>query len=177
MGRMLAFVESLREVGDRYLLVWLLPEMPQGTRWLNVLKALVCYQLVDPGSEWRLHRHWCGHSAMSHVLSRYTQPDSDLRLLLPQLQLALPEQPAPKIHPSRARVSRARNGLTVRQAERTGLECRPLLPRPNSINHLSSHYMPSWRSRAMSGQVRACRCIVSAVARVLPILDQPAPSD
>ncbi len=28
----------------------------QGTRWLDVLKTLVCYQLIDPGSEWRLHR-------------------------------------------------------------------------------------------------------------------------
>ena len=29
----------------------------QGTRWLNVFKTLVYYQLLDPGSEWRLHRH------------------------------------------------------------------------------------------------------------------------
>jgi hypothetical protein len=27
----------------------------QGTRWLNVFKTLVCYRLIDPGSEWRLH--------------------------------------------------------------------------------------------------------------------------
>jgi hypothetical protein len=30
----------------------------QGTRWLNVFKTLVCYRLIDPGSEWRLHRQW-----------------------------------------------------------------------------------------------------------------------
>ena len=29
-----------------------------GTRWLNVLKTLVAYRLIDPGSEWRLHRQW-----------------------------------------------------------------------------------------------------------------------
>jgi hypothetical protein len=29
-----------------------------GTRWLNVLKTLVTYRLIDPGSEWRLHRQW-----------------------------------------------------------------------------------------------------------------------
>ena len=25
----------------------------QGTRWLNVLKTLVCFRLIDPGSKWR----------------------------------------------------------------------------------------------------------------------------
>lgn len=28
----------------------------KGTDWLSVLKTLVCYRLIDPGSEWRLHR-------------------------------------------------------------------------------------------------------------------------
>lgn len=40
----------------------------QGTRWLNVFKTLVCYRLIDPGSEWRLHRHWYAHSAMADLL-------------------------------------------------------------------------------------------------------------
>ena len=40
----------------------------QGTRWLNVFKTLVCYRLIDPGSEWRLHRHWYEHSAMADLL-------------------------------------------------------------------------------------------------------------
>ncbi len=31
-----------------------LPVSRQGTRWLDVLKTQVCYQLIDPGSEWRL---------------------------------------------------------------------------------------------------------------------------
>ena len=35
-----------------------LPVSRQGTKWLEVLKTQVCYQLIDPGSEWRLHRHW-----------------------------------------------------------------------------------------------------------------------
>jgi len=30
----------------------------KGTRWLNVLKTLVSYRLISPGSEWRLHRQW-----------------------------------------------------------------------------------------------------------------------
>ena len=33
-----------------------------------MLKTLVCYQLIDPGSEWRLHRHWYEHSAMRDLL-------------------------------------------------------------------------------------------------------------
>ena len=40
-----------------------LPASRQGTRWLDVLKAQVCYQLIEPGSDWRLHRHWYEHSA------------------------------------------------------------------------------------------------------------------
>ena len=45
-----------------------LPVSRQGTRWLDVLKTLVCYQLIDPGSEWRLHRHWYEHSALRDLL-------------------------------------------------------------------------------------------------------------
>ena len=40
----------------------------QGTRWLNIFKTLVCYQLIDPGSEWRLHRQWYEQSAMGDLL-------------------------------------------------------------------------------------------------------------
>ena len=31
---------------------------PEEKSWLNVLKTLSCYRLIDPGSEWRLHRQW-----------------------------------------------------------------------------------------------------------------------
>ena len=40
----------------------------QGTRWLDILKIQVCYGLIDPGSEWRLHRHWYEHSALRDLL-------------------------------------------------------------------------------------------------------------
>ncbi len=40
----------------------------QGTRWLNVFKTLVCYRLIDPGSEWRVHRQWFEQSAMADLL-------------------------------------------------------------------------------------------------------------
>jgi hypothetical protein len=37
------------------------------------------------------------------VLSRYTQPEVEHRVLLQRLQLRLPEQPPPKITPAQAR--------------------------------------------------------------------------
>lgn len=40
----------------------------KGTRWDLVVKALSCYRLIEPGSEWRLHRHWYEHSAMADLL-------------------------------------------------------------------------------------------------------------
>ncbi len=40
----------------------------KGTGWLHVLKTLVCYRLLDPGSEWRLHREWFKNSAMADLL-------------------------------------------------------------------------------------------------------------
>jgi transposase len=40
----------------------------ESTDWLAVLKTLVCYRLLDPGSEWRLHREWFRQSAMSDLL-------------------------------------------------------------------------------------------------------------
>ena len=40
----------------------------EGTRWLNVFKTLVSYRLIDPGSEWRLHRQWYLDTAMGDLL-------------------------------------------------------------------------------------------------------------
>ena len=45
-----------------------LPPSREGTRWLNVLSALVIYRLIDPGSEWRLHRQWYEQSALGDLL-------------------------------------------------------------------------------------------------------------
>src|SRR5690606_8910607 len=33
-----------------------------------ILKILVCYRLIEPGSEWRLHRHWFETTAMGDLL-------------------------------------------------------------------------------------------------------------
>ena len=45
-----------------------LPVSREGTRWLDVLKTLVAYRLIEPGSEWRLHRQWYDQSAMGDLL-------------------------------------------------------------------------------------------------------------
>lgn len=42
----------------------------EGTDWLEVLKTLVSYRLISPGSEWRLHREWYQRSAMADLLGR-----------------------------------------------------------------------------------------------------------
>ena len=45
-----------------------LVESREGTEWHQVLMVLVAYRLIDPGSEWRLHREWFERSAMGDVL-------------------------------------------------------------------------------------------------------------
>jgi transposase len=46
----------------------LLPASREGTNWQHILQTLVCYRLIDPGSEWRLHRQWFEQSAMADLL-------------------------------------------------------------------------------------------------------------
>jgi transposase len=45
-----------------------LPDSREGTCWRDILQTLVCYRLIDPGSEWRLHRLWFEQSAMGDLL-------------------------------------------------------------------------------------------------------------
>jgi transposase len=45
-----------------------LPPSRKGTRWDWVLQILVFYRLIQPGSEWRLYRHWFEHSALADLL-------------------------------------------------------------------------------------------------------------
>ena len=61
-----------------------LPASRKGTDWLNVLKTLVVYWLIDPGSEWRLHRQWYATSAIGELLGEdlsVVQPDTLYRCL------------------------------------------------------------------------------------------------
>jgi len=45
-----------------------LPDSREGTCWHHILQTLVVYRLIDPGSEWRLHRLWFEQSAMGDLL-------------------------------------------------------------------------------------------------------------
>jgi transposase len=45
-----------------------LPINRKGTRWDQILQTVVTYRLLDPGSEWRLHREWFLKSAMADLL-------------------------------------------------------------------------------------------------------------
>lgn len=45
----------------------------EGTNWCDILQTLVCYRLIDPGSEWRLHRQWFEQSAMGDLLGAARQ--------------------------------------------------------------------------------------------------------
>lgn len=76
-------LERPRQWGGCFLALWLwdlleldgfwaqhLKRTRKGTDWLEVLKLLVCYRLLDPGSEWRLHRSWAIDSAMGDLLAR-----------------------------------------------------------------------------------------------------------
>jgi hypothetical protein len=61
-----------------------LPASREGTRWDQVLTVQVIYQLIDPGSEWRLHRQWFDHSALGDLLeadSRLVADDTLYRCL------------------------------------------------------------------------------------------------
>ena len=51
----------------------------EGTDWEKVLRVLTLYRLLSPGSEWRLHRHWFGPTALADLLGvdeRLTQADT-----------------------------------------------------------------------------------------------------
>lgn len=77
-------IELWRELQlDRF---WMekLPASREGTRWDLVLTILSVYRLLDPGSEWRLHRQWFERSAMADLLgcdSRLVVDDTLYRCL------------------------------------------------------------------------------------------------
>lgn len=66
-----------------------LPVSREDTDWEKVLRIIVIYRLLSPGSEWRLHRHWFGTTALADLLGvdqRAVQDDTLYRchdLLLP----------------------------------------------------------------------------------------------
>lgn len=56
-----------------------LADSREGTEWEKVLRILVIYRLLAPGSEWRLHRQWFEATALSDLLgvdARSVMPDT-----------------------------------------------------------------------------------------------------
>jgi transposase len=47
-----------------------LPQGREGVAWPQVLELLVVNRLIEPGSEFRVHRHWFDHSAMDILLGQ-----------------------------------------------------------------------------------------------------------
>ena len=70
-----------------------LPVTREGTDWEKVLRLLVIYRLLSPGSEWRLHRQWFATTALGDLLgvdARAVQDDTLYRW--PDLLLPLKEE-------------------------------------------------------------------------------------
>jgi len=56
----------------------LLPASREGTNWKKILQTLTIYRLLDPGSEWRLHRQWFQNSALADLLDEdFTLAEKD----------------------------------------------------------------------------------------------------
>jgi len=56
----------------------------EGTEWEKIVRLLTLYRLLSPGSEWRLHRHWFGTTALADLLGvdeRAAQDDTLYRAL------------------------------------------------------------------------------------------------
>ncbi len=62
------FTELWKELGLEEFWRTRLGFSREGTHWEHVLETLCCYRLLDPGSEWRLHRTWFERSAMADLL-------------------------------------------------------------------------------------------------------------
>ena len=61
-----------------------LPPSREGTDWEKVVRILTIYRLLNPGSEWRLHRHWFATTALADLLevdARSVQDDTLYRAL------------------------------------------------------------------------------------------------
>jgi transposase len=76
-------VQRPRQWGACWLALWLwellaldqfwgtrVPPSREGTRWALILAAMTAYRLIEPGSEWRLHRHWYGTTALGDLLGK-----------------------------------------------------------------------------------------------------------
>jgi len=68
MGRLLLACHLYGQLELDLFFAARLPNSREGTRWQHILQTLMCYRLIDPGSEWRLHRQWFEQSAMGDLI-------------------------------------------------------------------------------------------------------------
>lgn len=68
---------------------WRLKNLAPGLSVRSVLEKMAAIQMIDV--------HLPTSDGREVILSRYTQPEADQKLLLEQLKLSLPSQPPPKI--------------------------------------------------------------------------------
>lgn len=76
--------ELWRQLGLERFFGERLPVSREGTDWEKVVRILTVYRLLSPGSEWRLHRHWFGTTALADLLgvdARAVQDDTLYRSL------------------------------------------------------------------------------------------------
>ncbi|HEY1765342.1 MAG TPA: IS1634 family transposase [Opitutaceae bacterium] len=76
--------ELWRRLGLDVFFAERLPVSREGTDWEKVVRILAIYRLLSPGSEWRLHRHWFGTTALGDLLEvdgRAVQDDTLYRAL------------------------------------------------------------------------------------------------
>jgi hypothetical protein len=90
-----------------------LPPSRKGTRWDQVLQVLVRSALEKFAAVQMIDVHLPTTDGRELLLTRYTEPEPELRLLIQQLRLNLPPQPPPRIatgrlpsHPLECRPSR-----------------------------------------------------------------------
>ena len=62
------FTELWGQLGLREFWREKLGRSREGTDWEHALEVLVANRLIDPGSEWHLHRHWYANTAMGDLL-------------------------------------------------------------------------------------------------------------
>jgi transposase len=65
----------------------------EGTDWKTLLEVLTLYRLLDPGSEWRLHRQWWAGTALDELLGLHL-PVLDKDSLYRTLDKLLEHRPA-----------------------------------------------------------------------------------
>ena len=66
--QLLAGVRAVAATGTERVLAERLPEGREAVSWEKVLRLLVVNRLLEPGSEFRVHRHWFVDSAMDELL-------------------------------------------------------------------------------------------------------------